>query len=473
MRKKTKVFNLIMAFVLFIGMAGFFPKPAQAAAGVVVISQVYGGGGNSGATLTHDFIELFNAGGAPVNITGWSVQYASSSGTTWQVTPLSGIIQPGHYYLVQEAAGGGGTVPLPTPDATGAIAMSGTNGKVALVNTTTALSGTCPAGTLDVVGYGSANCSETAATPVLTNSTAAIRNNNGCTDTNNNSADFTVAAPTPRNSASASYVCVTLEPVINEFSYSTAGTDVEYMEILGTPTFDYSAYTLLEIEGDSGVNPGVIARVMPVGTTDASGFYLIDLVANSIQNNSFSLFLVKNFSGAQYNDLDTNNDGVLDVLPWTEITDTVAVNDGGAGDFTYGQPVLVALYDGLMFAPGGASRIPDGFDTDTMTDWMRNDFDLYGIPGNPGTPILGEAVNTPGAPNQAYIPAVDAAPYVASTSPINNGEILALVLDYLHPVQHAHRGRDRRGPDLHPEPGRRLYGWRDLPGGNLRGAGHR
>jgi len=32
MKQKSKVFNLIMAFVLFIGMAGFFPKPAQAAA---------------------------------------------------------------------------------------------------------------------------------------------------------------------------------------------------------------------------------------------------------------------------------------------------------------------------------------------------------------------------------------------------------------------------------------------------------
>ncbi len=34
--------------------------PSHAAG--VVISQVYGGGGNSGATLKNDFIELFNAG---------------------------------------------------------------------------------------------------------------------------------------------------------------------------------------------------------------------------------------------------------------------------------------------------------------------------------------------------------------------------------------------------------------------------
>ena len=91
----------------------------------VVISQVYGGGGNAGATLTHDFVELFNRGSNPVNLTGWSVQYTSATGTgTWQVTPLSGFIAPGHYYLVQQAQGTGGTAPLPAPDATGTIAMA-------------------------------------------------------------------------------------------------------------------------------------------------------------------------------------------------------------------------------------------------------------------------------------------------------------------------------------------------------------
>ena len=169
----------------------------------VVISQVYGGGGNSGATLKNDFIELYNRSASPVTLTGWSVQYASATGTTWtNKTDLAGIIQPGQYYLIQEAAGAGGTVDLPTPNATGNIAMSGTAGKVALVNNTTALTGTgCPfaASVVDFVGYGSANCSETAPTAVLSNTTAALRNNNGATDTNNNSADFTVGAPNPRN----------------------------------------------------------------------------------------------------------------------------------------------------------------------------------------------------------------------------------------------------------------------------------
>src|SRR5438094_10479396 len=75
---------------------------ALSSAPQVGISQVYGGGGNSGATLKNDFIELFNPGTQPVDLTGWSVQYASSIGTTWQVTRLAHTIQPGGYYLIKE-----------------------------------------------------------------------------------------------------------------------------------------------------------------------------------------------------------------------------------------------------------------------------------------------------------------------------------------------------------------------------------
>jgi len=171
--------------------------------GHVVISQVYGGGGNSGATIENDFIELYNSSTSDVSLSGWSVQYGSKSGTTWQVTNLSGTIASGHYYLVQEAKGSGGTDTLPTPDAIGTIAMSATDGKVALVNTTTALSGACPLGAsvIDFVGFGAANCYEgTGATPALSNTKAAIRGNSGAQDTNDNKADFTTGAPAPRNS---------------------------------------------------------------------------------------------------------------------------------------------------------------------------------------------------------------------------------------------------------------------------------
>ncbi len=192
------------------------PQPAVLPVTHLVISQVYGGGGNSGATLKNDFIELYNAGTTAVSLAGWSVQYASATGTTWQVTPLVGSIPPNGYYLVSEAAGAAGTTNLPTADAVGAIAMSATTGKVALVNGIVALAGGCPlgAGVADFVGYGGADCFEGAsAVPVLTNTTAAIRKSGGLEESDNNAADFTVAAPDPHTINSAGVVVGPLDHV--------------------------------------------------------------------------------------------------------------------------------------------------------------------------------------------------------------------------------------------------------------------
>lgn len=182
---------------------------ARAASSGVVISQVYGGGGNAGATLKNDFIELFNRGTTAVSLSGWTVQYASSAGTTWSSTALSGSIPAGGYYLVQEAAGTGGTVDLPTPDATGSIAMSATSAKVALVNGSTALSGACPtdASIVDMIGYGAASCSEGNPVASLNNTSAAVRNSEGCAETDANDVDFTRTSPNPRNSASPAHAC--------------------------------------------------------------------------------------------------------------------------------------------------------------------------------------------------------------------------------------------------------------------------
>jgi len=197
------------AFVAF----SFFAISAQAD---VVVSQVYGGGGNSGTTLRNDFVELFNNGSDPVDLNGWSVQYASSGGSTWQRTALSGSIAAGGYFLIQHAAGSGGSVDLPTPDSIGTIAMSGSAGKVALVNSATALSGACPsadASLIDLIGYGtSASCALGSPTGNLSNTTAAVRKEDGCSNSRNNNADFSITAPTPRNSTAPIKDCLAPPP---------------------------------------------------------------------------------------------------------------------------------------------------------------------------------------------------------------------------------------------------------------------
>ncbi|HEY2790968.1 MAG TPA: lamin tail domain-containing protein [Micromonosporaceae bacterium] len=181
------------------------PSPAVAASPDVDISQVYGGGGNAGATLTNDFIELYNRGSAPVDLDGWSVQYASAAGTSWQVTALSGTLPAATHLLVGEQAGSGGSTPLPPPDVTGTINMSATSGKVALVTDATALTcgATCSTdpSVRDFIGYGTANDFETAAAPVLTNTTADLRSGDGATDTDDNATDFTAGTPDPQNAS--------------------------------------------------------------------------------------------------------------------------------------------------------------------------------------------------------------------------------------------------------------------------------
>jgi len=234
----SKVFSLALVLVLM--LSAFPMQNAQAISTTIVISQVYGGGGNSGATFTHDYVELFNRGTTTVSLTGMSLQYTSATGTgnfganTGLITPLSGSLAPGKYLLVQEATNAAVGSPLPTPDITDAspINMAGGAGKVALVNSVTGLgcngsSTTCNATQLalivDLVGYGNANFFEgSGAAPTLSNTTAAFRKNNGCVDTDDNASDFTANTTAPRNSASPFYSCADAAPAV-ESTYPVNG----------------------------------------------------------------------------------------------------------------------------------------------------------------------------------------------------------------------------------------------------------
>jgi len=191
------------------GTALLLPAAAHAVdqTSAVVISEVYGGGGNSGAPYQNDFIELYNHSSAPVSVAGWSVQYSSATGTSWQLTKLTGSVPAGGYYLIAEGAGSGNGVALPTPNDTGTIALSSTSGKVALVSGQTALAGCAAAcdsaaGVVDFVGFGAANDAAGTPTPALSNTTSAQRTVSPFHNTGNNSADFTVAAPTPAGAGS-------------------------------------------------------------------------------------------------------------------------------------------------------------------------------------------------------------------------------------------------------------------------------
>lgn len=203
-----KIYLLLLFSIVFIG--------AKSQSTTLVISQVYGGGGNSGAIYTNDFVEIFNKGTISVSLNGYSVQYASAAGNFGNSslsTNLPNItLLPGQYFLIQQASGGAVGVALPTPDLTGTVSMAAGAGKVALVNTTTLLTATaCPSSAtiIDFVGYGTtANCFEgTASTAAPSSSLSVFRKLSGCQDTQDNSSDFATATPSARNTVTPLNPC--------------------------------------------------------------------------------------------------------------------------------------------------------------------------------------------------------------------------------------------------------------------------
>lgn len=269
----------------------------------VKISQFYGGGGNTAAPFLSDYVELYNAGPVAMPLTGWSLQYNSASGTgSWQVTNLTGSIGAGKYYLVKEADGttntAGHSTALPTPDATGTIAMAAGDARVALCNSTTNLgTGNPPASTasiVDLLGMGAtASFREPMVGGVLANNAPIGSNNNavyrlGCggVDTDNNAADFTVGWAAPRNSALAATSGITAigtaYPTFAEEGQSVRLVCTPYacgttLPATGTVTVDLTALggaasvALLDngTGGDQAANDGIysVDALVGVGTT--------------------------------------------------------------------------------------------------------------------------------------------------------------------------------------------------------------
>ena len=309
---------------------------ALAASPDLVVAQVYGGGGNSGATYQNDFVELFNRGGSAVDLTGWTVQYASASSTSWAATALGGTIPAGGHYLVQLASAGAVGSTLPTPDATGTTNLAATGGKVAIVHDTSALScgasaGSCSAvpAVHDLVGYGSATDYEgSGAAPALSATESAIRAGSGCTDTDVNSADFAAATPVPHNSSSATGSCgSSSSPGISQ----SASVAVDLQSVLAV-SLEKTAVSF----GTAAVGqtPAPVGEKVTVTSTGANGYSL------SVHRTTFSpadlpLGIGSGVpSGGQLNPV--LGGGALAALPITPAADlligTTSAPSAGSGD---------------------------------------------------------------------------------------------------------------------------------------------
>jgi hypothetical protein len=244
--------------------------------GSLVVSEVYAAGGNSGAAYSNDYVELFNRGANDVAVDGWTLQYASASGTSWQITALGGTIPAGGRYLVQLASGGANGAALPAPDATGTSNLAATGGKVALVTSATALTcgasaGSCSAasGVEDLAGYGSATDYEGSGAASAGSATDALtRAGGGCTDSDDNAADFATAAPDPQNSSAAASPCESGPP---PGPTASAGVDVDVQPVLSIaldhPTLSFPAAV-------PGTTPSPLPENVTITSNDASGYTL-------------------------------------------------------------------------------------------------------------------------------------------------------------------------------------------------------
>jgi hypothetical protein len=347
-RRKHLRLTLLFLLVAFALASYHFlstPPTVEAISATVVISQVYGGSGCGTAncsTYKNDFIELYNRGTTAVSLNGWSVQYDSASSTSGNFTVIASLpnftLQPGQYFLIQ--AGGtpaNGINSLPTPDATGGTNMAATAGKVALVNSTTALTtgpSGCPtsfANVVDFVGYGSANCSETSPAPAPSTTTADIRKGIGgnTQDTDNNLADFTAATPNPRNSSTFS----------NPISFDSAGQGCNFFTVTSSSTFSWN-HTI-----GGGIN-----RVLIVGVSTSYEVLPLGLPTDRV--------LSVTYNGQQMTRLGTIVNGTdarvaVEMFRLKEVETSPAATLPAAGTY----PVVVNLITPLTpdYAVGGSA----------------------------------------------------------------------------------------------------------------------
>lgn len=384
----------VLVAALVAATLALIPASALAAGPSVFINEIHYD--NAGGDVGEEF-EI--AGPAGTDLAGWTVVlYNGNGGAVYNTIALSGTIPD------QQAGFGAVSFNLPSNGL-----QNGSPDGLALVDaTSTVVEFLSYEGSFVAVG-GAANgitstdigVSEASSTPVGHSLQLAGSGTMG--------GDFSWAAAQANTfaavNAGQTFGVVTgpADPLINEFVANHTGSDTgAFVEVLGDPSTDYSGYTILEIEGDT--SRGVIDAVLPVGTTNAGGYWTDP---EDMENGTITIILVEGFTGSIGDDLDTDDDGTFDSAPWTRIVDDVATTDGGGSDITYSSTVLGPFFDGSSFGPGGASRIPNGTDTDSAADWMRNDFDGFGLTGLAGSPTIGEAENTPGAVNAAITVATD------------------------------------------------------------------
>ncbi|MFZ1551741.1 MAG: lamin tail domain-containing protein, partial [Anaerolineae bacterium] len=365
-RNLVRLFPLVIVMAL-LPLAGVTPNAERVRAAPLAnslrISQVYGGGGNSGATYQCDFVELFNASTSTVAISNWSIQYApSGSAFSFAGAITSASIPAGGYYLIQMycPASPAGS-PLPTPDLTLSMSASGgmsaSPGKVALVSNTTQLTcggsaGNCfpNADIVDFVGYGSANNYEgsSAAPGPSNNTTSVLRGTSGCTDTDQNGSDLATGSVNPRNSSSSTYSCsVAILVVTKSASESSVSAGDSYNYTIEIENVGSSAASGVTVSDDfdetkldflnsspatSSFNSSTQAATWSIGALAAGASTTINVEVNTLGGASGTVNNAATATGAGLG-VSTSNTAAVSIvaIPTPSITTNGSKTCGTAG----------------------------------------------------------------------------------------------------------------------------------------------
>ena len=298
-----KTITLLMVLVL---LSGFMvPGRVTAAGPTVFINEIHY---DNNSTDVGEAVEI--AGPAGTDLAGWSlVLYNGNGGAPYNTISLSGTIP--------DLGNGFGVVAVPTVGI-----QNGSPDGLALVNGSTVVQFLSYEGTFTAVG-GPANGMLSVDIGVSEASNSTTGDSLQLVGTGVGYDDFTWAASQPNTfgafntGQSFQGTSGPAEPTLNEFVFNHTGIDnYEFVEVYGTPNTDYSAYTLLQVEGD-GAGAGVIDSIQTVGTTNAEGFWVTPFLSNVYENGTLTLLMVSGFTGSQGSDLDTDNDGIFDTTPWT------------------------------------------------------------------------------------------------------------------------------------------------------------
>ena len=449
---------------LVVGALAIAPAPAWAGVSTsapVVINEVYGGGGNSGATLKQDFIELYNKSDSAVNLAGWSVQYASATGTTWATTALTGTLPAGAHYVVREAQGTGGTADVPS-DVTGTIAMGAAAGKVALVNTTAPL--TCGAdcdgasAVVDFVGFGTTATdfagAGAAPAPSATNS---VSRNVTHDNTANNAADFTAGAPSPTACGTA---CTTVTPppdptptekTIAEIQGPGATSPLADGTVVTTKGIVTAAYPTGGFKGYYIQTPGTGGPVDPASDTTSDGIFVFQASGTFPTAVQVGNYVQVTGSVTEFFGMTELNVAAADVV------DLGAPPAAVTAATTNGWPATNAAresLEGMLYRPTGAFTVTNTFTT--------NQYGEVGLASGTKPLIQRTEVEKPGPAASSAVEADNAAravtlddgsstnflatsggllvngdltpPYISQTAPVRVGEAVTftkdVVLDY-------------------------------------------